>query len=375
MSLNPRLSGLRCSACDRQHNHRRLQGVCEACGRPLLAGYRLVPEAPPASSEAPASLWRYAGVLPVAPAAAVTLGEGWTPLLPVSDGLWVKDEAQNPTGSFKARGMSVAVSAARALGAGALAAPSAGNAATALAAYGTAAGLPVVVALPADTPRPLVEECRRHGTEVHLVEGTIAEAGAWLSRHGPPGAVDLSTLREPYRVEGKKTIAYELWEQLGGRLPDVIVCPTGGGTALVGIWKALGELEALGWLGEGAGQPRLVCVQAEGCAPVVRAFETGADDTKPWTGPAPTAAYGLRVPSPIGGALCLRALRETGGTAVAVPEAAIAPAARDLSSCSGVDAAPEAGAAWGAVRHLREEGWLVPGEQVVVLNTGRNYRA
>ena len=368
MSLNPALAALRCFGCGRSRDHRRLQGLCPACGQPLRVDYALAPQAAPEPGGV-ASLWRYAAALPVTPQAAVTLGEGWTPLIPAGDGVRVKDEAQNPTGSFKARGMAVAVSAARALGAGALAAPSAGNAAGALAAYAAAAGLPAVVAVPADTPRPFVDECRHYGAELHLVEGTIAEAGAWLRDHGPAGAFDLSTLREPYRVEGKKTIAYELCEQLGGRLPDVVVCPTGGGTALVGIWKALAELEALGWLPAGATPPRLVCVQAEGCAPLVRAFEAGAAGTEAWPDPH-TEAWGLRVPSPVGGSVCLRALRETGGTAVAVAEGDIAPAARDLASRTGVDVCPEGGAAWAAVTMLRASGWIRPGDGVVVLNTG-----
>ncbi len=311
------------------------------------------------------SLWRYRGVLPIV-GGEVSLVEGLTPLLQVEENIWVKDEARNPTGSFKARGMSVAVSMARALGAEHLAAPSAGNAAGALAAYGAAAGLAVTVAVPEATPASFVEECRHYGAQVHLVPGTIADAGDWLRRHGPAGALDVSTMREPYRVEGKKTMGYELVEQLRG-IPDVVVYPTGGGTGLVGMWKAFDELQALGWIG--AERPRLVAVQAEGCAPVVRAFEKGEPSVRPWEG-AETSALGLRVPFPIGGFLCLRALRETGGTALAVPEAGIWPAAGELAAHSGIDACPEAGAAWAGTRVLLESGWLSPSERVVVFNTG-----
>ena len=337
---------------------------------PLRVDYAIDRDAMPTGSLAkgPQSLWRYREVVPFGDG-EVTLGEGWTPLLQVSDHVWVKDEARNPTGSFKARGMSAAVSAAVALGARTLTAPSAGNAAGALAAYGAAADLPVVVAMPDDTPRAFIEESRMYGAEVQLVPGTIADAGKWLRAHGPAGAFDVSTLREPYRVEGKKTMAYELYEQCGGVLPDAIIYPTGGGTGLVGMWKAFGEMRTLGWIGADARLPRLVSVQAEGCAPVVRGFTQGADRTEPWVDAA-TAAYGLRVPSPIGGFLCLRALRETGGTAVTVPEAAIGPATAALASDTGIDVCPEGGAAWAAMRSLRAQGWLKADDRVVVFNTG-----
>jgi threonine synthase len=316
----------------------------------------------------PQSLWRYREVMPI-DQGEVTLAEGWTPLLQVSDNVWVKDEARNPTGSFKARGMSAAVSAASALGARTLTAPSAGNAAGALAAYGAAANLPVVVAMPDDTPRAFIEECRMYGADVQLVPGTISDAGKWLKAHGPSGAFDVSTLREPYRVEGKKTMAYELYEQFRGALPDAIIYPTGGGTGLIGMWKAFGEMRALGWVAPETRLPRLVSVQSEGCAPVVRAFNQAADRTEPWVD-ADTRAYGLRVPAPLGGFLCLKALRETGGTAVAVPEAAIGPATASLAAQTGIDICPEGGAAWAAMKSLQASGWLGPRDRVVVFNTG-----
>jgi threonine synthase len=365
---NPRWTDLRCFACDRSHSIEALQGVCAACGLPLRVDYDLASLSLDVASLAARepSLWRYREVLPLA-SGELSLTEGWTPLLSVTDTDLVKDEARNPTGSFKSCGMSVAVSVARLHGVTALSAPSAGNAAGALAAYGAAAGLPVVVAMPKDTPRPFVEECRHYGAEVHLVEGTIADAGKWLRQHGPKDAFDVSTLREPHRLEGKKTMAYELFEQLGGVLPEVIVYPTGGGTGLVGMWKAFDEMQALRWIG--ASRPRLVSVQAEGCAPVVRGFREGADVTEPWANPR-TDAFGLRVPSPLGGFLCLRALRETRGTAVSVSEARIAEATRELAARTGIDICPEGGAAWAATVELRRSGWIAPTERTVVFNTG-----
>jgi threonine synthase len=369
--LNPLLRGLRCMRCGRPHEVKQslLHTVCEDCSMPLGVEYALAPGvlSPEQLAGRAPSLWRYAEVLPIGPAAAVSLVEGMTPLVRVDERLWIKDESRNPTGSFKARGLSLAVSMARWLGARALCAPSAGNAAGALAAYGAAAGLPVTVAMPDDTPRAFVEECRHFGAEVHLVPGTISDAARFLREQGPKDAFDVSTLREPYRIEGKKTMAYELWEQMGGALPDVILYPTGGGTGLVGMWRAFSEMADLGWpIGR---RPRLVSVQAEGCAPVVRAFETGADVTSAYPNPA-TAAYGLRVPAPIGGFLCLRALRETAGTAVAVTERAIADATRALAIRTGLDICPEGGAAYAAMDQLRARGWLKPAERVVLFNTG-----
>jgi threonine synthase len=365
---NPLLRGLACFACETPHDARVAQGVCTRCGMPLRVDYALSPGSMTASSLRGSSLWRYREVLPVIDG-EVTLCEGWTPLLPVGEGVWVKDEARNPTGSFKARGMTAAVTMAKHFGARALVAPSAGNAAGALAAYGARAGLPVTVAMPEDTPSTFVEECRLYDAEVHLVAGTIADAGAFLRNHSPKDAFDVSTLREPYRIEGKKTMAYELFEQLSGELPDVIIYPTGGGTGLVGMWKAFQEMEALGWLARGAAKPKLVSVQAEGCAPVVKGFIEGAEKTVPWPSPR-TTAYGLRVPSPIGGFVCLRALRETRGTGVTVSEVKIAEATRALAKMSGIDVCPEGGAAWAALEQLRESGFIRDRDRVVVFNTG-----
>lgn len=315
-----------------------------------------------------ASMWRYREVLPLLEGDGVTLGEGFTPLLEVVRNVWVKDEGQNPTGSFKARGMAAAVSMAKRLGARALSAPSAGNAAGALAAYGAHAGLPVTVAMPEDTPRAFFEECRHFGATVHTVKGTISDAGKFLREHGPQDAFDVSTLREPYRIEGKKTMAYELVEQLAGEVPDVVLYPTGGGTGLIGMWKAFREMAALGWVAAGT-MPRFVSVQAAGCAPVVKGLETGAERTEPWPDPE-TRAYGLRVPAPLGGFLCLRALRESRGTAVAVAEDALQRAMAELAAQTGIDVCPEGGAAWAALDALRAGGFVKSSDRIVVFNTG-----
>ncbi len=346
----------------------RLTTLCEECGLPLRADVRL-PDGAPADiiDGAVASMWRYSAVLPVDIADAVTLVEGWTPLISVDDQTWIKDEARNPTGSFKARGMSMAVSAARELGAERLVAPSAGNAASALSAYGASAGMPVVVAMPEDTPKAFVDECRHYGADVNLVPGTISDAGKWLAANRGPNDFDVSTMKEPYRVEGKKTMGYELYEQFDGNMPEVVVYPTGGGTGLVGMWKAWNEMEQMGWIGPE--RPRLVSVQTAGCAPIVKAFEAGADTTETWEN-AHTTAYGLRVPGPIGGFLCLRAVRETGGTAIAIPEEEMLEQTAALAASSGVDVCPEGGAVWAATRRLRASGWIGEDDRVVVFNTG-----
>ncbi len=364
------ITAVRCFACERAHDPRTLLTVCAGCGLPLRVDYDLGAIRLRLRDVAgrTASLWRYREVLPLPAGGAVTLGEGFTPLLEVARNVWVKDESRNPTGSFKARGMAVAVSMAKQLGARALCAPSAGNAAGALAAYGARAGLPVTVAMPEDTPRAFFEECRHYGATVHAVKGTISDAGKFLREHGPAGAFDVSTLREPYRIEGKKTMAYELVEQMGGEVPDVVFYPTGGGTGLIGMWKAFHEMAALGWIAAGR-MPRFVSVQAAGCAPVVKGLESSAARTEAWPNPE-TRAYGLRVPAPLGGFLCLRAIRESRGTAVAVPEDALLGAAAALAALSGIDVCPEGGAAWAALATLRAQGFLREEDRVVVFNTG-----
>ncbi len=361
---------LRCFACATPHDPLRQQSVCTACGMPLRVDYDLSGVRVKLADlrDRPPSLWRYREVLPLQAGDEISLREGFTPLLLVERNVWVKDEARNPTGSFKARGMSVAVSMAKHLGARALSAPSAGNAAGALAAYGARAGLPVTVAMPEDTPAPFFAECELYGATVHRVKGTIADAGRFLREHGPKDAFDVSTLREPYRIEGKKTMACELLEQMDGEVPDVVLYPTGGGTGLIGMWKAFDEMERLGWIAAGR-RPRFVSVQSAGCAPVVQAFHAGAERTEAWPNPH-THAYGLRVPSPLGGFICLRVLRETHGTAIAVADEETDRATRDLASRTGIDVCPEGGAAWAALARLRQSGFVDAADRVVVFNTG-----
>ncbi len=368
--LSPFLSGVRCFACETPHDPRGLLTVCRQCGMPLRVDYDLASirwKRGDVVGRVP-TLWRYREVLPLIDGDETTLAEGFTPLLAVEPNVWVKDEARNPTGSFKARGMALAVSMAKHLGARALSAPSAGNAAGALAAYGARAGLPVTVAMPVDTPKPFFDECELYGATIHRVKGTIADAGKFLREQGPKDTFDASTLREPYRIEGKKTMAYELVEQFEGEVPDVILYPTGGGTGLIGMWKAFNEMAALGWIDKDR-RPRFVSVQAAGCAPVVKAFDEGNEKTEPWPN-AQTKAYGLRVPSPLGGFLCVRALRETGGTAIAIDEASIASATAELAAKSGIDVCPEGGAAWAALRRLRDSAFIRPNDRVVIFNTG-----
>lgn len=359
---------------------RTRQHLCD-CGAPLLAAYDL--DAARAwrreslAGREP-SMWRYREMLPVFPGEApVTLGEGLTPLIHAPrlgrelglDRLFVKDESLNPTNSFKARGQSAAVTRAKGLGAAALSVPSAGNAANALAAYAARAGIVAHVFMPRDVKTPFVRECELYGAEVTLVDGLITDAGRVAAeRGGPLGWYDVSTLKEPYRVEGKKTMAYELAEQLGWELPDWIVYPTGGGTGMVGMWKAFAELEALGWIREGR-RPRMVSVQADGCAPIVRAFDEGTERAAPWEN-ARTVADGLRVPRAIGDFLVLRAIRESGGAAVAVSDPQLIAGMRALGALEGVSAAPEGGAAVEAIRILVEAGRIAPHDRVVLFNTG-----
>jgi threonine synthase len=372
---------LACPRCGARHPADRLTNVCP-CGSPLLAEYDVEGMRRSWDREAlarrPATLWRYAEALPVRdPAARVSLGEGWTPLLPLPrlgarlgfHDLWLKDEGANPTGTFKARGAAVGVSRARELGARALALPTAGNAGGAWAAYAARAGLPLTVAMPWDAPRVNQREAVVYGARTWLVRGLISDAGALIARHvAETGAFDASTLREPYRVEGKKTMGYEILEQLGWRPPAAVVCPVGGGVGLIGIWRAWRELQALGWL-DRREVPRLVAVQAEGCRPLVAAWERGEPLGAAWPGAA-TIAAGLRVPRPLGEALVLQALRETGGTALAVADAEIAEAMRAVAAQEGLWICPEGAAAVAALPRLRAQGFLAPSDRVVVLNTG-----
>ncbi len=376
------LTHLEGSESGRTYSAEALHNLDPADGRPLLARYDLERAAATLTREAIAArrtggLWRWRELLPVAdPARRLHLGEGGTPLLPAprlgealgAPGLLVKAEGLNPTGSFKARGMAAAVSRAAELGATALVAPSAGNAGGALAAYGAAAGLPVTVVMPRDVPSVNRDEALAMGARVLLLDGLIDECGAIARRiAAEEGAFDVSTLREPYRVEGKKTMGLELAEDLGWRLPDAIVYPTGGGTGLIGMWKGFDELEALELIG--GDRPRMVAVQAEGCAPIVRAFERGERRAERWEGAA-TRAGGLRVPAAVGDTLILDALRASGGTAITVSEEALTEAQGLAGRLMGSYVAPESGAAFAAVRALRERGDLGGGEEVVVFDCG-----
>ena len=383
MTDDKRLPGathLECTGTGERYDSEQLIGLSKA-GKPLFARYdldaikgRFTPEA---VATRRADLWRYEEVLPVRdPACQVALGEGWTPLLDAprtADRLgvqrvWVKDEGQNPTGSFKARGLGLAVSRALELGAEELALPSAGNAGSAAAAYGAAAGIPVHVVVPADTPAPILEEIAALGADLQLLDGLITDCGK-VVRKGVEehGWFDLSTLKEPYRVEGKKTMGYEIFEQLGGRLPDAIVYPTGGGTGLIGMWKAFDEMEQLGWIG--SGRPKMFTVQAAGCAPMVRAWESGAEYAEMWQG-ATTYASGLRVPGAVGDFLILRALRESGGGAAAVPDHLMREWVYKLGADTGIFAAPEGGATAAALPILKGKGLISESDEVVLFNTG-----
>ncbi|HEX7151748.1 MAG TPA: threonine synthase [Thermoanaerobaculia bacterium] len=363
---------LACSLCDATYATDALINLCHQDGAPLLVHYELTPT-PELHHARRTDMWRFAEVLPVDDEAdIVTLGEGMTPLLPSARfaRLWFKDESKNPTRSFKSRGMSAAVSMAKKLGARSLAAPTAGNAGAALSAYGARAGLPVFVAMPRDTPQSIVDECRSYGAEVELVAGVITDAAKRVQAYiAENGGFDLSTLKEPYRVEGKKTMGYELLSDLGGRLPDVILYPTGGGTGLIGMWKAFDEMQRLGWIG--AERPRMFSVQSAGCAPIVRAYEQGLETAPEWESPR-TSAWGLRVPRAIGDRLMLRALRDSRGGAIAVAEETIEAASAELRRREGLDAGPETGAAMVAYHQLRDRGDIRDGETVVVFNTGGN---
>jgi threonine synthase len=376
------LSHLEGSRSGERYDAGRLIGLDPVDDRPLLARYDLDLAGRTLTREALAArrsggVWRWAEILPVVdPALRLHLGEGSTPLLPAprlgralgAPGLRLKAEGLNPTGSFKARGMAVAVSRAIELGATSLVAPSAGNAGGALAAYAAAGGVPATVVMPEDVPPVNRDEAIAAGARVLLHDGLIDECGAVARRiAAADGGFDLSTLREPYRVEGKKTMGLELAEDLGWRLPDVIVYPTGGGTGLVGMWKAFAELEALGLIG--SARPRMVAVQAEGCAPIVRAFERGEETAERWEGAA-TRAGGLRVPAAVGDMLILAALRESGGTAVAVSEEALTQAQLAAAQLLGSYVAPESGAALAALPVLRDRGQLSDGDEVVVFDCG-----
>jgi threonine synthase len=369
---------LECSACFTTYASTALMNLC-TCGAPLLARYRLEEAAAALDRNQleGQTLWRYHAMLPVqSPAGVVSLGEGMTPLLRAErlgkrlglNHLYIKDESLNPTGSFKARGLALAIARAAELGVTRVAIPSAGNAGGATAAYAARAGLESYVFMPRDVPRAFIVECQINGAHVELVDGLITDAGRRVAAgRDEYGWFDLSTLKERYRVEGKKTMGYELAEQFDWELPQVIIYPTGGGTGLIGMWKSFDEMEALGWID--SHRPRMVSVQAAGCAPIVRAFESGATRAEPWQNAA-TMAAGLRVPSAVGDALMLRALRDSEGTAVAVSEAEILWGVKEIGQSEGLFVCPEGGAALAGIRRLVEQGWIDREERVVLFNTG-----
>jgi len=374
------LTHLTCTACAGQYDWRDLQNVCPACQKPLFPTYDVVEIGRALTRDALStrcenSLWRYRELLPLpAKIEPVTLGEGSTPLLRLTrfgrglSEVWVKDESLNPTQSFKARGMSVAVSMAKFLGATKLAVPSAGNAGGALAAYAARAGLEAHIFMPRDTPRANIIECRELGARVELIDGLITDCGVEIAKRKlAEGWFDMSTLKEPYRVEGKKTLGYELAEQMKWQLPDVILYPTGGGTGLIGMWKAFAEMEELGWISEM--RPRMFSVQASGCAPIVRAFEAGEAHANEF-GRAHTVASGLRVPKAIGDFIMLKILRDSGGGAVAIDDAEMIRTVREVGSAEGLFIAPEGAACFAALTTLAAAGKIGPKERVVIFNTG-----
>lgn len=372
-------SNLICTRCDKQFQPHQALNLCD-CGGPLLVSYDL-PDIRAHWNKADLqgsinSMWRYAPVLPCELAEAVTLHEGWTPLVRATRlqqclgalNLWVKDEGRNPTGSFKARGLSCAVSMAKKMSLHKLAVPSAGNAGSALAAYAAAAGLEAYIFMPRDVPQSNFVECKSFGADVTLVDGLISDC-ARLVAEGKrrEGWFEVTTLKEPYRIEGKKTMGYELVEQLDWRVPDAILYPCGGGVGLIGMWKAFTELEELGWIG--SKRPKMIAVQAAGCQPITRAFDQNAPESETWPYPH-TIASGLRVPKALGDFLVLKAVRESSGTVISISDEEMIDAGLLLAQQEGIFAAPEGGACVAAARHLLTLGFLKPQEQIVIYNTG-----
>jgi threonine synthase len=378
---NTFLTHLECTNCGLRHEWTQLQNLCTACAKPLFPRYDLEAVGRVMTKDAlrtrERSLWRYREVLPLPlDVAPVSLGEGGTPLLCAQrfgerfglTNLWIKDESVNPTQSFKARGMATAVSMAKHLGASKLAVPSAGNAGGAMAAYAARARLEAHVFMPRDTPRANIVECEQVGAHVTLIDGLITDCGAEIAkRKKVEGWFDMSTLKEPYRVEGKKTLGYELAEQLNWELPDVVLYPTGGGTGLIGMWKAFDEMQSLGWMN--SKRPRMFTIQASGCAPIVRAFEAG-ENSAPEFPNAHTVASGLRVPKAVGDFIMLRILRESGGGAIAVDDEEMIRVTREVGASEGLFVAPEGAACFAALGPLLEQGKIGRDERIVIFNTG-----
>jgi threonine synthase len=374
------ITHLECSLCQKRYDAGQVHNLC-TCGGPLLVRYDLAAAKQnwslDALLDAPKSMWRYAPLLPVRhESSIVSLGEGMTPLIRTkrlgdrygARDLWVKDEGINPTGSFKARGLSCAISMCVELGIRKVAIPSAGNAASAMAAYAAAAGIEAHIFMPRDVPQSNFIECKAFGAHVTLVDGLISDCGKIVaSRKDAEGWFDVSTLKEPYRIEGKKTMGYEVAEQMGWELPDVVFYPAGGGVGMIGMWKAFEEMEALGWIGPK--RPKMIAVQSAGCAPLVRAFDEGRTHSEFWAG-AHTVASGLRVPKPLGDFLVLDAVRNSGGTAIAVSDTEMLDAGIELATDEGIFAAPEGGACAAALKKLLASGFLKPEERMVLYNTG-----
>lgn len=379
--MNEYLNHLECSSCGATYPHSVPQNLCYSCGKPLFARYALDQLTdtwkPKNLQSRPNSLWRYSELLPVSnDKNIVSLGETMTPLIHAKrlgaqfslQQLWIKDESRLPTGSFKARGLAMAVSKAKELGIKKLAIPSAGNAATALSVYAASAGIPAYIFMPKDTPAYNIKTCQLARANVTLIDGLISDAGKLVAeRKSDEGWFDVSTLKEPYRVEGKKTMGFELAEQFGWKLPDVIIYPTGGGTGIVGMWKGFAELEAIGWIDKK--RPRFISVQAAGCAPIVKALKEGKSTAAPWQN-AHTIASGLRVPQAIGDFLILDAIRESGGTAIAVTDDDIKKAMQLLPSTEGILTCPEGAATVAALKQLIANGTIQLTDQVVLFNTG-----
>ncbi len=375
----PKATHLECSLCGTRYDSGKPANLC-TCGGQLLVRYDLDAIRPRwrrrEVSNGPASMWRYSPVLPAQDTSIVSLGEGWTPLIRThrlgsrigAQSLFVKDEGLNPTASFKARGLSCAVSMCHEFGIKKVAIPSAGNAASAMAAYAAAAGIEAHIFMPRDVPQSNYLECKAYGAHVTLIDGLISDCGRIVAERGPvEGWFDVSTLKEPYRIEGKKTMGYEVAEQMGWELPDAIFYPTGGGVGLIGMWKAFDEMERLGWIG--SRRPKMIAVQAEGCQPVVRAFEENAERSRFYED-AHTVASGLRVPKPLGDFLVLQGVRESGGTAIAVSDEEMLDAGVMLASTEGIYAAPEGAACVSAAQKLLASGFLKNTDRIVLYNTG-----
>jgi len=375
-----RITNLECSVCGAPHSAFKLQRVSVCHGMPLIARYDLLDPLPKTSINlVEASMWRYRELLPLLEDEnRVSLGEGFTPIIALRNlanrynlrSLVLKDEGKNPTGSFKARGLSMAISKAQELGVTGCIVPTAGNAGVAMAAYCAKAGMRAVVAMPRHTPKAFKEECYWYGAEVQLIDGLINDCAAWVRETNADGhLLDVSTLKEPYRIEGKKTMGYEIAEQLGWHLPDVLLYPAGGGTGLIGIWKAFREMQALGWLPADMKLPRMVAVQAENCQPLVETYLGRQANSQQYVG-RPTIANGLAVPRPLGEPLMLSVLHESQGTAVSISEDEMLEGMRELGKQEGLFVAPEGAAVWMAARKLLASGWISADEQILLLNTG-----